>query len=558
MEDFSQLLEAYLPKKEQIFQIGEKVKGRIVKISEDFTYVAIGGKKEALLPTEEIKDKQGNFLFNQEDEITALVIKKMSGGEVYLLSVKKILEEEAKKELNEAYKQSRPIKVKVLKPIKGGFEVEYRGLLKGFLPKSQSGFQSIEEIGEEEIYVLLQKLEDDNFVVSRRAYLEKMKELKLKEIEKLIKDEAVLNGKIKKSVKGGFLVDFDGIVGYLPFSEITRRKIKNIENYLKEGDTVKVKVLEWDPVNKKLRVSAKALEPDPWVDVERRYTIDQRVRGRITKVENFGAFVEIEPGLEGLLPASEISWKRGLKPKDLLNEDDWIEGVILELNPTDRKIILSLKRLEESPWEKVIKEVKVGDVVSGKVKTMTNFGLFVEVAEGVEGFIHISKISWERVENLEEMFKVGDEISARVIEIDSEKKKLILSIRDLTEDPWKEVGERFKVGDNIEGVVVNYLQGKGYLVRVAEGVIGFLPERELGGETKKEKRLLNKGEPVKGKIILLDSEKRKLWLSERAYLEELERKEIEEFKMKEEGKKHSLGERMKQIGLVRRVEGEGL
>ncbi|MFN3504852.1 MAG: S1 RNA-binding domain-containing protein [Caldimicrobium sp.] len=557
MEEFSQLLEEYLSKKERVFEIGEKVQGKIVQISQDFTYVDIGVKKEAILPTEEIKDKQGNLIFYPGEEIRAVIIKKLSGDEVYLLSIKKVLEEKAKEELMLAFRQSEPIKVKVLKPIKGGYEVEYKEILKGFLPKSQSGFQTLEELGEE-VFVILQKLEENNFIVSHRAYLERLREFKLKELEKRIKEGGILYGIVKKSVKGGYLVDFDGLIGFLPFSEITRRWMKNVESLLKEGDKVKVKVLEWDPINKKLKVSAKVLEPDPWLDVETRYQIDQRVRGRVTKIENFGAFVEIEPGLDALLPASEISWKRGLKPKDLLKEEDWIEGVILELNPKEKKIILSLKRLEESPWEKLIKEVKVGDVVSGKVKTITNFGLFVEVAEGVEGFIHISKISWDRVENLEEIYKVGEELSARVLEIDHEKKKLVLSVRDLKEDPWIEVGEKFRIGDNVEGTVINYLQGKGYLIRITEGVIGFLPERELASETKRDKGVFNKGETIKGKIILLDLEKRKLWLSEKAYFEEEERKEIEEFKKKEEGKRHSLGEMIKQRGLLKEEQGEDL
>ncbi|MFN3921287.1 MAG: S1 RNA-binding domain-containing protein [Caldimicrobium sp.] len=547
MENFTSILEEYFSKQERIPQIGEIVQGKIVHLSKEYAFVDIGVKKEALLPITEITDRKGNLIFQIGEEIRAIVSKKLSGEEIYLLSVRKLFEERAKEKLKEAKEKGLPIKVKLLKAVKGGYEVEFSDLLKGFLPKSH--YPS--EITEGEIPVLILKLEENSFVVSHKAFLERERELRWKELEGKIHKEAILQGVIQKVVNGGYLVDFDGVLtGFLPFSEVTRRRVKNLDSLLREGDEIRVKVLEWDPHKKRLRVSAKALEPDPWRYAEKRYHLDQRIRGKITKVENFGAFVEIEPGLEGLIPSSEISWKRGLNPKDILKEEDWVEAVIIDFNPSGRKLVLSLKRMEESPWDRLTKNLKVGDVVSGKIKTITDFGLFIELAEGVEGFIHISKVSWERVTNLKELFKIGEEISAKILEIDFEKKKLFLSLRDLKGDPWKEIATKFKEGDIVEGFIVKELQGKGYLVKIAEGIIGFLPEKELG-VIKKDKKCLKEGDSVRGKIILLDPEKKRLWISEKAYLEELERKEVEEYKKKEEEKRISLGELIKQKGLFK-------
>ncbi len=374
----------------------------------------------------------------------------------------------------------------------------------------------------------------------------------MKDFKTRVERDEIFQGVIKKVVPGGYLVEIEGfLTGYLPFSEVTRRRVKNLETFLAEGDSLRVKVIEWDPEKEKLRVSAKVLEPDPWERAEELYTLDQRVRGRITKIGNFGAFVEIEPGLEGLLPVSEISWKRGVKPQDLLREEDFIEGVIIDFNPAQKKMVLSLKRLEESPWESFTKTLKVGDIVSGKIKTITDFGLFIELVEGVEGFIHISQISWEPLDNLNELFKMGDEVTAKVLEIDSERKKLILSIKDLQEDPWKEFSTKYKIGDIIEGEIIREISGKGYLIRIKEGVRGFIPQREIPEGLRKSKREELVGTKLTGKIILFEPERKRLWISPKSYFEEMEKREVEEFLKKEEEKKISLGKLLKKSGALK-------
>lgn len=521
MEDFSKLLEEYFSQSERVYEPGERVEGVIVHMDDKNAYVDIGTKKEALLPLYELKDLEGNLFLKRGDRVSALIVKKLSGDASYLLSVRKIFEDTARKKLKEAYEKGEAIKVKILNSVKGGFEVIYEGILQGFMPQSQ--FQGSQE---GEIPVLILKWDEKSFVVSQRAFFEREKELKLKELEKILEKEKILEGTVKKEVEGGYLIDFEGVLtGYLPFSELTRRRLSSYKGFLSEGDKVRVKVLQWNQESKKLKVSLKALEPDPWEEASFKYAVDQRVKGRVVRVMNFGAFVEIEPGLEGLLPASEISWKKGLKPRDVLSEGDVVEVVINEFDPQEKRMILSLKRLEENPWERLTKVLKVGDIVEGKVKTITTFGMFVEVEEGVDGFIPLSQIAWERVDHLEGHYQLGEIVKAKVMEFDPEKKRLLLSIKELLPDPWEEFSEKIKLGDHLEGVVVGEVKGQGYLVRIAKGLVGFLPLREVYEEAGK-KRVLKEGESVKATVILFDPQKRRLWLSEKVYFQEKEREEL--------------------------------
>ncbi|MGC8965500.1 MAG: S1 RNA-binding domain-containing protein [Caldimicrobium sp.] len=525
MEEFQRLLEEYLLQSEKIYRIGDRVEGVIVYMDDKNAYVDIGSKKEALLPLEELRDLEGNLLFKKGDKVSALIVKRLSGAASYLLSVRKIFEEEARKEIKEAHEKGLPIKVKIINSVKGGFEVIYNGILQGFLPRSQ-----YQEREGEEIYGLIQKIDNKSFVISPKAYYEKERELKVKELVGLIEKEGILEGTVKREVKGGYLIDFEGVLtGYLPYAELTRRRLSSYEGFLKAGDKIRVKVIEWNEETQKLRVSLKAFEPDPWDEVSLKYSVEQRVKGKVVRIMNFGAFIEIEPGLEGLLPASEISWKRGLKPKDVLSEGDMVEVVINEIEPTKKRMILSLKRLEENPWDKVAREIKPGDVIEGRVKTVTNFGMFIEVMEGVDGFIHISQVDWERVEDLHQRYRTGDMVRAKVIELNPENKRLLLSIKELIPDPWEELAKKIKIGDDLEGVIVGETKGQGYLVKISKGVVGFLPLKEVWEEDGK-KKILKEGEVVKGKVIYFDPERRRLWLSEKAYFQEKEKEELSQLK----------------------------
>ncbi|WP_038055827.1 S1 RNA-binding domain-containing protein [Thermodesulfobacterium hydrogeniphilum] len=541
MENWVQELENYLNKFSADISIGSVVSGKVVKISEDYVFIDIGLKGEALLPVSDVKTEEGNLLIKEDDHIQALVVGRSQSDGSFILSFKRLKEKELWEEIKNFFKEKKSIMVKVISEIKGGYQVKYKELITGFLPYSQSYFRKKTETSQELVGKVLEvdilKIENRSFIVSRRKLLEREYKKKKENLIEKIKKESVLEGSVKDVIKGGFLVDLEGVLtGYLPFKELSWQKLDDPKNYLKKGDKIRVKVISFDPVKERIKLSIKALIPDPWEKVGEKYQEGQKVRGKITKIFNFGAFLEVEPGVEGLIPKSEITWNKKVKIEEVLKEGDLVEALIFDLRPSERKMLLSLRKLEPSPWEKLASEVKVGDIISGKIKNIIDFGIFVEIKEGIDGFIHISNISWNRIEDLSKVFNEGEEIQAKVLEIDPEKRRLQLSLKHLKPDPMEEVLKKYKVGDVLEGVIKKVLS-TGLIVEILPEVQAFIPLKELIEDStkfKKSDKLLEnykEGEKIKGKIILLDQEKRRIHLSYQRYLKDLENKEIEAYKV---------------------------
>lgn len=534
MEDWKKELEEYLEKAGRTFKTGEVIEGVLVQISQDYAFVDIGGKQEALLPISEIKKEDGSYYLNPGDTLEALVVKKLPSGS-YLLSVKRLLEKRLWKELEKAFEEGKSILVKVKSRVKGGYRVVYEDMLEGFLPFSQSYFKkkspSPDRIVGQIFEVKILSLEKGkNFVVSRKIVLEEEFKEKKEALYKVLKEGGVIEGIVKSRVEGGFLVDLDGVLlAFLPFRELSWQRIKHPEEALKPGDRVKAKVLSFDEVKAKARISIKALEPDPWEKVPEKYKEGDRVKGKVVGIFNFGAFVELEPGVEGLIPASEVSWRRKVRPSDVFEEGDLVEAVIIALDPEKRRLTLSLKRLEPSPWEKIAEALKPGDVVEGKVAAIKDFGVFVEVEEGVEGFVHVSNVSWKRIGNLKELFKVGDPVKAAVLEIDPQKKKLSLSIKHLVPDPFKEFASSHKEGDELEVKVKKEVE-KGFIVEITEDLEGFLPFSEVWENPRKPEFELKPGQKIKVVLEKVDPEKRTITLSHLRYKKNQEKRQLEEYK----------------------------
>lgn len=545
MENWSEEFKKYLNQTSFSIKIGDRVSGRIVEILDDYTFIDIGFKKEALLPTLEIKKKDGSFLFNKGDKIEVLVIGRVPSENTFLLSFSKLREQKLWEDLKNAFEKSCPIEVTPVSVVKGGYIVEFEGTLKGFLPFSQSYFKERPEDPKKllnqpcKVYVL--KVENHNFIVSRRKVLEEEYKNRKKELIKKIKKGEIVDGEVKKLIKGGFLVDIEGIfTGYLPFNEIAWQRIEDPGSYLKIGDKIKAKVIFFDEIKERIKLSIKATLPDPWEKVAQKYKEGQRIRGKVTKIFPFGAFVELEPGIEGLIPASEVSWRKKIKIGDILEEGDIVEAVIIDIRPSEKKLALSLKKLEPSPWEKFIQTYKVGDIISGKIKSIIDYGIFVEIEEGIEGFVHISNISWDRIENLKEIYKEGQNVEAKILEIDAQKKRIALSFKHLRENPWEKVVYKYKEGDIVEGVIKKVLSN-GFLISVESEISAFMPFKEINSDEKNFKNIkdLKEGDKIKGKIIILEPQKRRMVLSYSKYLKDLERKELEAYKL-QAPKKHLL------------------
>jgi small subunit ribosomal protein S1 len=517
-ENFKTLLEEYFQRIDAPIKVGDVIKGVVVHFDGENYFVDLGGKAEAILPKTEVVEPEEIKL---GEELSAIVTQRGKSG-VYVLSVKKLFEKKVREEFEELFAKGLPLRVKVISSVKGGYVVSFKGVVSAFLPGSQAE-KDPDLVGKEITVIPLEK--ENSYVVSQKAYLAKERELKKKELEEKVREGIPLVGRVKAKVKGGFIVDFEGVIaGFLPFSELTHRRLTSPEDYLQIGDEVCVSILSYDPIQGKLKVSLKALEKDPWAEVLEKYPVDSRHVGTVVEVKPFGAFVELDPGIEGLIPASEVSWQRGLKPQDVLSQGDRVEVVVLEVKPEERRMLLSLKRLEEDPWEVFAREHKVGDIVHGKVRGVVDFGLFVEVREGVVGFVHRSEVSWKRNLGLKEAFSEGSEVTAKILELNPLEKRLKLSIKALVPNPWDVASETLKPGTNVSGKVKQILPGKGYLVEITEDILGFLPFREVPqGEKFKE------GDKIQAKVILFDREKERVHLSVIALKEEEERMLAQEY-----------------------------
>ncbi len=552
MENWAQEFEEYLNKSFSPPKIGDTVRGKVVTITEEYVFVDIGLKNEAVIPLSEVKSKTGEIFLSEGDEVEALVERWNPSEGLLVLSYRKVFEKKLREEIEKAYSEKTEIIVVPYALVKGGYRVIYKNLLEGFMPFSQSYFrrkpEKQEELLNKELEVLVLAVERGNFIVSRRAFLEKEFEKKKQKVLTELKETGTVEGEVIKCVEGGYVINIEDVItGFLPFQELAWHRIEDPGSYLKPGDRVKVKVIRFDEKKERLRLSIKALLPDPWEEAGKKYKEGDRIRGKVTKVFNKGAFVEVEPGVEGLIPASEVSWKK-VKVRDVISEGDMVEAVIIDFRPSEKKMALSLKKLEPDPWEVFASEVKTGDVLTGKIVTVTDYGLFVEVKEGVEGFVHISNVSWERVENLKELYKPGEEIMVKVLELIPEKKRLQLSIKHLKPNPWEEIADKIKEGDVVEGVIKE-IQEKGLQVEVFPGVRAFIPLKEIDEDRHKEKILkkFNPGDKIKAKVVLFEPEKKRFILSRVKYLKELEEKEFKEFKQKISGSGIiSLGEILKQ------------
>ena len=457
MNDWIQELEKHLHESLKEVKPGSIVSGKIIKISENFAFVDIGLKKEALLPIEEIKDRKGDFILSEGDEIEVLVIGKEPQEGLYILSFKKLREKNLWEELKRAYKEKRPIEVRVLALNKGGYEVEFGFLLKGFMPFSQAFFkdkpENLESLIMEKIEVEILEIKNESFIVSRRKILEKEYQRKRDSLINKINTGEPIEGIVKKKVEGGFLIEIEEILtGYLPYKELDWKRIDNPSEYLKIGEKIKVKALSYDPVKEKIKLSIKALLPDPWEKFSQKYKEGDVVKGKVSKIFDFGAFIELEPGIEGFIPAKEITWNKKIKIDEILERGNEVSALILEIKPSERKILLSLRKLQPDPWIEVAKNYQLGDVVEGVIEKFLPNGLLIELTPEITAFMTLKEFlkdlkAYKYKKELTEFegFKVGDKIKGKIISIDEEKRKIHISYLKYLEDLENKEIEDYKI-----------------------------------------------------------------------------------------------------------------
>jgi len=512
---------------------GEIVKGRVVEITKSFVAIDIGSKMEGYVDIKEFLDEKNNINVKVGSRVDVLVLGTDPDDGTIRLSRTLAERQKAIKKIEECFKNKIPIEGKIVSRIKGGMMVDVG--LRAFLPASHIDIRIDNDLDKyvglkSKFYVTEYNPKKQEVVVSRRLYLEdERKRLKEKTLQELEVGK-VFDGEVKSITDFGAFVDIGGIEGLLHVSDISWGKIKHPSEVLKVWDKVRVKVLAFNKEKGKISLGIKQLTASPWSTVEERYSPGMKVKGTVTGVTDFGAFVEVEPGVEGLIKLSDMFWgKKFGKPSSILKVGDKIEVIVMDINAKEKKMALGLKQLLPNPMEELVSKYPPGTKIRGKITGITDFGLFVEIAEGYEGLVHIMDVSWsKKSRNISEIYKIGDEIDVVVLKIEPEREKISLGIKQLTPDPWKRARKEFKPGNNVKAKVIA-IEGDVVKVDLGEGLEGIIPFKEINLKEEEIHTNLKPGAEVEAKVTELDIKNERIVLSIKLYEREREKKELEKY-----------------------------
>ena len=530
---------------------GDVVQGRIIEIDGNHVVVDIGYKSEGIIPINEFKDEQGNTDIKVGDEVEVLLESSEDELGTIILSKEKADKMKVWDEIYNAYNADGVVRGRIVSRVKGGFSVDIG--VRAFLPGSQVDLRPVRNvdrlIGQEFDYKILKfNKRRGNIVLSRRALLEKEREALRKETLTNLKEGVTLEGIVKNITDYGAFIDLGGIDGLLHITDMSWGRINHPSELFEVGDEVNVMVLKYDEERQRVSLGYKQIQPDPWSVVEAKYKVGDRVKGKVVSLTDYGAFIELEDGIEGLIHVSEMSWVKKVKhPSKILAISDVIETVILDINTESRRISLGLKQTAANPWEIVKEKYPIGTRILGKIRNITDFGIFVGIDEGIDGLIHISDISWtQRIKHPAELFKKGQEIEAVVLNIDSENERFSLGVKQLFEDPWQVVSEKLNVGDITEGVVINTTDF-GAFVDLGEGVEGLIHISELSSKKVEDPATQVKvGDKVMVEIIKVDKRERKIRLSRRSLEEGSQKADLAAFMQRQGTAKVHIGDLIQQ------------
>lgn len=496
---------------------GAIVTGTIIEKNQSGIYVDLGYKSDGIVPLEELEGEQDNF--NVGDEIRVFVKKIDDGHGQLLLSYKRAKELGAWDEIREAYEKKTPMECVLKERIKGGYNVNIKGI-RAFLPQSQlsHGKNTKENMGKTfPMLVTEYDRRRKNVVVSERAILDKIRDKKRAEIFEEYDVDDLIKGTVSRIVEYGAFVDLgDGVEGLIHRNDLSWSVISNPREVVQPGDEVEPKILKMDKEKGKIGLGLKQKKANPWETVDDRYQVGQKYPGKVKNLMDFGAFVELEEGVEGLVHISDLSWSRNIKhPEEVVKSGDEIEVVIKEIDQERKRISLSYKDVLPHPWDDIETRYKIGDVVTGRVNNMTDFGAFIEIEQGIEGLLHVSDMDWvKKINHPKEVLEKGQEVNVKILNIDTVNHRLSLGLKQTTTDPWEEVDSEYKVGDQVTGVVKN-LVPYGAFVQLENGLEGLLHISEFSwqNEVSDPSEMLNVGDQVKVMIYEIDKSKQKIGLS---------------------------------------------
>ena len=517
--DFEAALDNYSNSDFGDLEEGSLTTGEIVQIDDATVLVDVNFKSEGQIPTSEFRDIAGNITVKVGDKIDVYVVRKNEMEGTITLSFEKAKRMQVFDQLERVQENNETISGKIMRRIKGGYTVDIGGV-EAFLPGSHVDLRPVPDMDalvnqEYEFRVLKINRRRSNVIVSRRVLLEEERDNKRQQLLETLSEGQIVEGKAKNITEYGVFVDLGGLDGLLHITDMSWRRIRHPKELISLGQDLTLKVLSFDRENCKVSLGLKQLVPDPWEAISTRFPVNSKVVGKVTNLVDYGAFVELEPGVEGLVHISEMSWTRKLRhPSQLIHTGDEVEVVILGVDAEKKRISLGMKQVRPNPWELVAEKYPEGTILEGTIKNITEFGMFIGIEDGIDGLIHVSDISWtKKIRHPSEVYKVGDTVQAKVLTVDQENEKFTLGIKQLVEDPWTHVPTTYPVGCTVKGIVTN-ITDFGLFVEVEEGVEGLVHVSELGlKKVKTPAEMFQEGQEIEAKVIHVSAEERRLGLS---------------------------------------------
>jgi len=546
-ESFQALYEESLKQIEE----GAIVTGTVININPDSVLIDVGYKSEGEIPISQFKDNVGNLTIGEGDKVEVLVESREDDEGIIHLSKDKADKVKAWREITKACNEGEVIEGTIVARVKGGVSVDIG--VSAFLPGSQIDIRPIrnmdELVGKRFKFKVLKLNEKrNNIVISRRALLEEEREKKREELLEKLEEGAVLNGTVKNITEYGAFIDLNGLDGLLHITDMSWGRINHPSEILSIGDTIEVKVIKYDPERQRVSLGLKQLSPDPWENIEEKYPIGERAKGKVVSITDYGAFIELEEGVEGMVHVTEMAWGKKLRhPSKIVDLGEMVEVEVIGVAPEKKRISLSIKQLEKDPWQLVEEKYPVGTKIVGRIKTVTNFGVFLGLDEGVDGLVHVSDMSWtKKIRNPADIYKKGQEIEAVVLNIDRENERFSLGIKQLTPNPWDTIGERFPIGKVVKGVVTN-LTDFGAFVDIGEDLEGLIHISELSNsKVNKVNDVVSVGDTVEVVVINLNKPERKIGLSLKAKKAMEEKEDYSHFSEKKEEVSSNFGALLKE------------
>ena len=528
--DMEQSFEEMFESSMQELNVGDVVLGTIVQVTDDHVVVDVGYKSEGVIPLYEFKDEEGKIDIKVGDEVDVLFERRENDSGLIGLSKEKA----DRQKIWGSLEEGAVVEGKIVGRIKGGLTVDIG--INAFLPGSQVDLRPVRNLekllgASFDFKIIKLNKRRGNIVLSRRVLLEEQRESMRSDTLETLSEGQEVEGIVKNLTDYGSFIDLGGIDGLLHITDMSWGRVNHPSDVLSVGEKIKVKILKYDRERERVSLGLKQITPDPWLEVESVYPVGGKVQGKVVSLTDYGAFVELEDGVEGLIHVSEMSWTKRIKhPNKILTVADEVETVVLALDIPNRRISLGLKQIEPNPWEVIGEKFPIGTIIEGQVKNITDFGVFIGVDEGIDGLVHISDLSWtKRVKHPSEIFKKGDTVKAVVLNIDRDNERFSLGLKQLTPDPWESIPVKYAPGTIVRGKATS-VTDFGVFLEIEEGIEGLIHVSELSQEkVESPKDIANVGDEFEAAVLNVDTVDRKIALSVKQLNSHKEKAEVQEF-----------------------------